>query len=72
MTYGTNLKTVAYEADATIMGVTAYINGDQNDMTENVGAGYEMEVGGLTTELDMNYNFDAEQVTPKFTVGFSF
>jgi len=31
-----------------------------------------MEVSGLTTEFDMNYNFDAEEVTPKFTVGFSF
>jgi len=72
MTYGTNLKTVAYEADATILGVTAYINGDQNDMTENAGASYAMEVSGLTTEFDMNYNFDAEEVTPKFTVGFSF
>jgi hypothetical protein len=52
--------------------MTAYLNGDENDMTENVGAGYEMVVGGLDLGTDLNYNFDAEELTPSVTLGFAF
>ena len=72
MTYGTELQTLSFEADATAFGVTAYLNGDENDMTENVGAGYVTEVGGLGLETAMNYNFDAEEVSPQVTLSFAF
>tara|TARA_R110002153_G_scaffold8441_2_gene36275 strand:- start:143 stop:946 length:804 start_codon:yes stop_codon:yes gene_type:complete len=72
MTYGTELQTLSFEADATAFGITAYLNGDENDMTENVGAGYVTEVGGLGLETAMNYNFDAEEVSPQVTLSFAF
>lgn len=72
LTYGTEAQTLAFEADVTAFGMTAYLNGDENDMTENVGAGYEMVVGGLDLGTDLNYNFDAEELTPSVTLGFAF
>jgi len=72
VTYGTEVQTLSYEANATAYGITAYVNGDENDMSENIGAGYEMVVGGLDVGTDLNYNFDAEEMTPQVTLGFSF
>ena len=62
----------AFEADVTVMGVTAYMNGDENDATQNVGAAYTKGFDGLTLTADANYNFDAEEVTPSLNLSFNF
>lgn len=72
MTYGSASENIAFEADATAFGVTAYINGDQDDMAQNIGGSYEMGLGNLTAETALNYDIDGEVFEPKFTVGFAF
>ena len=62
----------AFEADVTVMGVTAYMNGDENDATQNVGAAYTKGFDGLTLTADANYNFDAEEVAPSLNLSFNF
>jgi hypothetical protein len=64
--------TFAYEVSASRYGVTAFVNGDENDALQNVGAGYETTVRGLTFYAEAEYNLDAEEVTPAVGVSFSF
>ena len=61
-----------YEADASIQGITAYVNGDANDTLQNVGAGYSRDLHGLTLSGDVNYNIDSEEVTPTVNLSFNF
>lgn len=72
-TYGSASETFAFEADATVYGITAYVAGDQNDFAQNVGASYEYN---LTSNLQLNagadYNIDSEELKPEFGVSFNF
>ena len=72
LTYNSADEQVAYEVDGTMMGVTAYLNGDDTDALQNVGASYDRTVAGLNLGTDLNYNLDTEEFTPSVTVGFSF
>jgi hypothetical protein len=58
--------------DATIFGVTAYVNGDNGDAFRNVGAGYFRGVGNLDVFANVNYNIDTKEVTPKAGISFNF
>ena len=69
VTYG---DLFAYEATVATMGITAYVNGDENEFAQNVGAGYETLLGGLTLGADVNYNLDASEFTPGVSVSFAF
>jgi hypothetical protein len=71
-TYGSANETFAYEVDGTVMGITAYVNGDQNDALQNVGAGYGRAVAGLDFRADVNYNIDTEEFTPTAGISFNF
>jgi hypothetical protein len=55
-----------------MMGVTAYLNGDDTDALQNVGASYGRTVAGLDLGTELNYNLDSEEFTPSVTVGFAF
>mgnify|MGYP006917955453 FL=1 len=70
-TYGDIL---AYEAGYTFAdyGVSAYVNGDQDDAFQNVGAGYKTTIGGATVYAEANYNVDTKDVTPAAGIAFSF
>jgi len=72
LTYGSADEKIAYEIDGTMMGVTAYLNGDDTDTLQNVGASYGRTVAGLDLGTDLNYNLDTEEFTPSVTVGFKF
>ena len=72
LTYGSADEKIAYEVDGTMMGVTAYLNGDDTDTLQNVGASYGRTVAGLDLGTELNYNLDTEEFTPNVTVGFSF
>ena len=72
LTYSSANEQIAYEVDGTMMGVTAYLNGDDTDALQNVGASYDRTVAGLNLGTDLNYNLDTEEFTPSVTVGFSF
>jgi len=72
LTYSSANEQVAYEVDGAMMGVTAYLNGDDTDALQNVGASYGRTVSGLELGTELNYNLDSEEFTPSVTVGFSF
>ena len=72
LTYGSADEKIAYEVDGTMMNVTAYLNGDDTDALQNVGASYGRTVAGLDLGTELNYNLDSEEFTPSVTVGFSF
>lgn len=72
VSYGSQSEVFGFEGFATIEGVTAYIAGDQNDMTKDAGANYETNFAGLGFEAGVNYNFDNEEFSPKVVASFSF
>ena len=72
LTYGSADEKIAFEVDGSIMGVTAYLNGDADDTLQNVGASYGRTVAGLDLGTKLNYNLDSEEFTPSVTVGFKF
>ena len=72
LTYGSADEKIAYEVDGTMMNVTAYLNGDDTDTLQNVGASYGRTVAGLDLGTELNYNLDTEEFTPNVTVGFKF
>lgn len=72
VTYGSASEVFAFEADAMIAGITAYVNGDETDLTQNVGGSYAFNVGDLNTETALNYDINGEAFEPTVTVGFAF
>ncbi len=72
MTYDVDGETFGYETVATAMGITAYLNGDDTDMLQNIGGEYETSVGGATFTAGANYNIDTEDFAPTASIGFAF
>tara|TARA_B100000073_G_scaffold326391_1_gene311031 strand:- start:1640 stop:2440 length:801 start_codon:yes stop_codon:yes gene_type:complete len=63
----------AYEIDGShAIGISAYANGDQDDAVQNIGAGYETVLAGLTVGGDLNYHLDSKETTPSITIKLSF
>lgn len=72
LTYGSADEKIAFEVDGSMMGVTAYANGDADDVLQNVGASYGRTLAGLDLGTELNYNLDTEEFTPSVSVGFKF
>lgn len=70
VTYDGGAEAIGYEVVADTFGITAYVNGDDSELLQNVGGKYEYAIGGATVNGGLSYNFNAEEVTP--TVGLSF
>lgn len=71
-TYQVEAKTLGFEADVTAYGITAFLNGDKDDMLQNVGAGYYGEVNGMGLYAEGAYNIDSEEFTPAAGLSFNF
>ena len=63
---------IAYEVSAGVYGVTTYVNGDEDDLVQNIGAGWEDEIGGLTVFAEAEYNLDSGDVSPVVGLSFAF
>jgi hypothetical protein len=73
LSYFSETEVLAYEMDATMSyGLTAYVNGDNDDALRNVGAGYERALGNMTVFASVNYDLNTEEVEPKAGITFSF
>jgi hypothetical protein len=72
MTYDVDAEKFGYETVATAMGVTAYLNGDDTDMLQNIGGEYEVDVNGATFTAGANYNIDTEDFAPTAGLSFNF
>lgn len=66
------LSTWAYEADTTVMGLTAYLNGDENDTIQHVGVSHTRDVNGLALTGEVDYDTDNEEVSPSVVLSFNF
>lgn len=71
-TYQIEAETLGYEADVTYSGITAFVNGDKDDMLQNVGAGYYGELNGMGFYGEVAYSIDTEEFTPAAGISFSF
>jgi hypothetical protein len=71
-TYQVEAEALGFEADVTAYGVTAFLNGDKDDMLQNVGAGYYGEVNGMGLYAEGAYNIDSEEFTPAAGLSFNF
>lgn len=72
VTYDTDAEMFAFEGVAGAMGLTAYVNGDQDDAFQNIGGDYTLPVAGAELTAGVNYDVEAEEFTPTVGVSFSF
>ena len=71
-TYQVEAEAFGYEADVTAYGVTAFLNGDKDEMVQNVGAGYYGNINGMGVYAEGAYNINTEEFTPAAGLSFSF
>lgn len=72
VTYDSGSEDIGFEVDAGAYGTTVFVNGDQDEMLQNVGGSYEYTLLGIDLEAGAVYNLDAEELTPTASVSFSF
>lgn len=72
VTYASGSEVFGYEASAGYNIVTAFVNGDDTDMLQNVGAGVSYDFNNLNLYAEGSYNIDAEDTVVGAGVTFSF
>jgi hypothetical protein len=72
VTYAQATEVVAYEASIGYSFVTAFVNGDDTDAFQNIGAGVAYDFNGLNVYAEGTYNVDAETNSVGAGVSFSF
>ena len=72
MTYDVDAESFGFENVVTRGGLTAYLNGDDTDLLQNIGGEYKMDVAGATFAAGANYDVDAEDLTPTASLSFNF
>lgn len=73
MTYGTDTEVMGYELSAGVKDFSLFMNGDKNDMAQNIGAGYYSSLtGGMNFYAEAGFNLDTEEMTPAAGISFSF
>lgn len=64
--------TLAYEVNATTGGVTVFMDGDENNTVQHIGAGVKGSLNGLDLYAEASYDVDAKTTSPAVGVSFSF
>ena len=72
VTYDNASSSIGYEAIAKLSGITAYVNGDDSEMLQNVGGEYVYSLGKADLTAGAVYNFDSEEFIPKVGLTFAF
>ena len=72
LTYDVDAETFAYEGSVATGGLSAYLNGTDDNRLQNVGGEYEVDVNGATFTAGANYDLDAEDLTPTASLSFNF
>jgi len=62
----------AYEASASYSALTAFVNGDMDEMAQNVGGQVATDLGGINVFAETAYNLDDEAWTPAVGASFNF
>jgi len=72
VTYDNASSDIGYEVIATVDSFTAYVNGNDTDAFQNLGAEYVRALGGVNLTSAVVYNIDAEEFTPTIGLAFAF
>jgi hypothetical protein len=72
VTYAQDTEVFAYEASAGYNFVTAFVNGDNNDAFQNIGAGVAYDFNGLNLYAEGTYNVDTKTNSVGAGVAFRF
>jgi hypothetical protein len=77
LTYDDAASLLAYETVGTYefnsdLAVSGFVNGDETDMAQNVGAGVVYTKDSLKAFAEVSYNLDTDEVAPAVGVSFSF
>lgn len=71
-TYDVDAELFGFEAVVTTGGLTAYVNGDDNDALQNVGAEYAYDLNGAALTAGFNYDTNTEDFAPTAGIAFKF
>lgn len=71
-TYTTDAEVFGYEAYASYSDFTGFVNGDDSDMLQNVGLGWNRDFDNLNVYVEAAYNLDDEAETIGAGVAFKF
>lgn len=77
ITYDSEVSLAAYEAVATYdynenFAFSGFVNGDEDDAAQNIGAGVVYTKDTLKAYAEVGYNLDKDEATPAVGVSFSF
>ena len=64
--------TLAYEVNATTGAITVFMDGDENNTVQHIGAGVKGSLNGLELYAEASYDVDAKTTSPAVGVSFSF
>jgi hypothetical protein len=71
-TYAVDAEDFGYELAATYAGITGFVNGDDNDMAQNIGAAYSRDFDNLNFYVESSYNIDNKDTTVGAGVALNF
>lgn len=71
-TYDMDAETFGFESVVTTGGITAYANGTDADMLQNIGGEYTYNLGGADLTAGAVYNLESEDLTPSASLSFNF
>jgi len=72
VTYDSGSEDIGFEVDAGAYGATVFVNGDQDEMLQNVGGSYTYGFAGIELEAGASYNLDSEELKPTASLSFNF
>jgi hypothetical protein len=72
LTYDTDAADWAFEGSVATGGLSAYINGTDDNRLQHVGGEYVMNYAGAELSAGVDYDTDAEDWTPQAGISFNF
>ena len=72
LSYDVDAEAFAFEGTVARNGLSAYLNGTDDNRLQNIGGEYEVDVNGATFTAGANYDVDSEDLTPTAGLAFSF
>jgi|TARA_R110001606_G_scaffold358022_1_gene509512 hypothetical protein len=72
VSYDMDAEVFGFESNATAGSLTAYLNGDDTNTLQNIGGEYAVGLGASTLTSGINYDVDAEDITPTVSLSFNF
>ena len=72
LTYDTDAEDWAFEGSVAVDGLSAYVNGTDDNRLQHVGGEYVLNYAGAELSAGVDYDTDAEDFTPTAGLSFNF